>query len=125
MLSECKAFDGKPLKEKWIKKGGLCFHCLPGKHRGKECEADVKCSECGSNYHLALLHLEKEKTESTDHGEEIRSTCTAVCRDREGGLFPKQQPEQLCRVYAIVDDQSNAFMISPDLVDKLGVTGPK
>ena len=92
-----------------------------------EYEIDFKCSECGStlNYHIALMHLEKEKTGSTDHGEEIRSTCTAVCRDREGGLFPKQRPEQVCRVYAIVDGQSNASMISPDLVDELGVTGPK
>ena len=40
-------------------------------------------------------------------------------------VFPKQRPEQVWRVYAIVDDQSNVSMISPDLVDKLGVTGPK
>ena len=29
------------------------------------------------------------------------------------------------RVYAIIDDQSNASMISPNLPDKLGATGPK
>ena len=136
-LTECKAFDRKPLKEKmeWIKKARLCFRCLSGKDRAKERETDVKCSEYGSNHHLALLHLEKEKMETKDHVKEIRSTCTAVCYDREGGLlcskivlmdvFPEKRPDQVHPLHAIVDDQSNAFMISPDLVDKLGETGSK
>ena len=132
-LTECKAFIGKALKEKteWIKSAGLCFRCLAANHRAKECRADIKCSECGSDRHLALLHKEREKS----HGEEIQSSCTAVCRDQQGGLscskivlvdvFPDKRPEQVQRVYAIVDDQSNASMISPELADKLGVIGPK
>ena len=34
-------------------------------------------------------------------------------------------PEHVHRVYAIVDDQSNASLISPELVDDLGKTGTK
>ena len=40
-------------------------------------------------------------------------------------VFPQDREEQAHRIYAIVDDQSNASMISTDLTDILGVQGPK
>ena len=40
-------------------------------------------------------------------------------------VFTENGTQEPYRVYAIIDDQSNASMISPNLADKLGATGPK
>ena len=132
-LPEFKAFGEKILKEKseWIMRSGLCFRCQSAEHQAKDCKAATKCDTCGSERHPTFLHKEKPKQSL---GEELQSTCTAVC-DNLGGVscskivlvevFPQGHPDQAHRVYVIVDDQSNASMISPELTDAMGVTGRK
>ena len=63
-LLDCKAFIAKRVEEKmeWLKSVGLCFRCLSGKHRAKDCK-EVKCTECSSTRHLVILHKEKELKE--------------------------------------------------------------
>ena len=95
----------------------------------------MKCAKCGDDRHPTILH--KDKTEATrrEHGEELQTACTSVCQDPSSGgvscskivlvdIFSENQAQEPCRVYAILDDQSNASMISPNLADKLGATGP-
>ncbi|KAK3727951.1 hypothetical protein QZH41_004895 [Actinostola sp. cb2023] len=127
-LTECKAFAAKSIQEKtdWILKEKLCFRCLEAGHIAKECESQVTCSECNSDRHPTLLHKEKD-------GEELKSNCTSVCK--KGGVscskillvdvFHHQRPQERHRVYAIIDDQSNTSMITPDLADKLKADGPR
>ncbi|EDO40110.1 predicted protein [Nematostella vectensis] len=65
---------------------------------------------------------------------EVKPKCTAICNQEEGGLscakivlvdvFDGKNPEKLFRVYAIVDDKSNSFMISSELADEIGADGP-
>ncbi len=142
-LAECKAFGGKSLEEKtdWIKKAGLCFRCLVGKHLAKQCRAKVTCEKCKSNRHPTILHKEKEekKNGAGDVGEEspgdLQTTCTSVCKGEPGGLscskillvdvFTNDRPEMTHRVYAIIDDQSNASLVSPDLADRLDIDSPR
>jgi hypothetical protein len=38
-------------------------------------------------------------------------------------VFHPDRPQKKFRVYAIVDEQSNASMISPELADGLGISG--
>jgi hypothetical protein len=38
-------------------------------------------------------------------------------------IFLEKEPQHSQRVYAIIDDQSNASMISPELANKLGARG--
>ena len=112
-------------------RSGLCFRCQSAEHQAKDCKAATKCDTCGSERHPTFLHKEKPKQSL---GEELQSTCTAVC-DNLGGVscskivlvevFPQGHPDQAHRVYVIVDDQSNASMISPELTDAMGVTGRK
>ncbi|KAK3734147.1 hypothetical protein QZH41_005664 [Actinostola sp. cb2023] len=40
-------------------------------------------------------------------------------------VFHHQHPQERHRVYAIIDDQSNTSMITPDLADKLKADGPR
>lgn len=128
-LAECKSFSAKSIEEKteWILKARLCFRCLEAKHIAKECKADIRCQKCRSDRHLALLHKE------TDHGEEVKASCTSVCHGKGGlscgkillvDVFHESRPKELHRVYAIIDDQSNASLISPDLANQLKIEGP-
>ena len=127
-LTECKAFNAKTLDEKndWIMKEMLCFRCLKRVHLSKDCKIKVCCDKCESDRHPTILHKEKS------HGEEdVSSKCTAVCKNKEVGMscskmllvdvFLDERPHERHRVYAIVDDQSNASMITRSLADKLGV----
>ena len=136
-LANCKAFDRKNLatKTEWIMRAGLCFKCLSSEHQSKDCNASVSCEKCRSSLHHTVLHLEKRRSVPEDNGEELRATCTAICHTRSGGLscskivlldvFPEKRPDLTHRVYAVIDDQSNASMISPSLADKLGANGPR
>ena len=40
-------------------------------------------------------------------------------------IYREDQPNEVHRIYAIVDDQGNASIISTELADKLNVEGPQ
>ena len=102
----------------------------------------MKCSICGSRRHPNLLHLSTEEkkerakeTETTKESQEnFNPKCTSVCKDTPGGLscsktvlvdvYREDHPNDVHRVYAIVDDQSNPSIISTELADKLNMEGP-
>ena len=121
----------------WLKSAGLCFRCLSGKHRAKDCKKKVKFTKCESTRHLFALHKEKETKvkEEKDGEEEVESKCTSVCRGKTGGfscskivlvdVFTEDNPEIVCRAYAIIDEQINASMTTPNLADTLEVDAPR
>ena len=39
-------------------------------------------------------------------------------------MYAKNAPNSTTRIYAILDDQSNAFLISSELADQLSANGP-
>ena len=136
-LANCKAFERKTLgaKTEWIMRAGLCFKCLSPGHQSKDCNTVISRETCGSNLHNTLLPMERRRHTTDDNGEELRTTCTAICHTRRGGLFAarlfslmsfqEKQPDLVHRVYAIIDDQSNASMVSPHLADEFRENGPK
>ena len=133
-LPECKAFSRKTLQERtqWLKKAGLCYRCLMQKHLAKEFKRKVKCTKCGSDRHLEMLHMDRKKRQEE---EEVSSANANVGRKTFGGvscskivllnIFHPQRPDKIVKVYALIDEQSNASLISPKLVDELGITGTK
>ena len=140
-LKDCKTFARKTLQEKieWIRKAGLCFRCLSSKHIARDCKADIKCAECDSDQHSALLHREKKKDDeekkagSAGDRSEVTSSCTEICKNDNRGLSAskivlvdvslRERPNDTHRVYVLLDEQSNASLISPKLTDKLGIKG--
>ena len=108
-VAACQAFRAKPIEERksLIRKHCLCFRCLASaSHMAKDCKTSVKCSECGSDKHLAALHvnhLPKPTDPETDHGgenrnddggeeereqappEHITASCTQICAGKPGG----------------------------------------
>ena len=131
-LSECKAFGDKTLEEHsdFILKAGLCFKCLSENCRAVSCKAHTTCSICGDKRHIALLHKDKTAKEV----ESVEAKCITICSGEGGGLscskivlvdlYSKQAPNSFKRVYAVLDDQSNASLISSELADELGADGP-
>ena len=129
-LDECKAFGEKSFEEKskWILDSKLCYRCLDASHIAKDCKAEVRCGKCESDRHPSFLHKEKEQSEN------ISSKCTSICNLIEGGLscskvilasiHHQDRPNESHRIYALIDDQSNASMITSDLANKLKIDGP-
>lgn len=93
----------------------------------------IRCSICKDKRHNALPHKDKQK--KPEGGESVDTKCTSLCGASEGGIscsklvlvdvISKETPENICRVYAIIDDQSNTSLITSDLADELGATGPE
>jgi hypothetical protein len=73
-LPKCKAFARKTLQERmqWLKKARLCCRCLMKKHLAKECKTKDKCTKCGSDRHLEMLHMEKKNQQSRVKWKERR-----------------------------------------------------
>ena len=115
--------------------------CLVGKQLAKQCRANVTCEKCKSNRHPTILQKEKEekKNGTANVGEEspgdLQTKFTSVCQGEPGRLscskillvdvFANDRPETTHRVYAIMDDQCNASLVSPDLADRLDIDSPR
>ena len=115
-----------------MKRAGLCFLCSMKGHLLKECKQEVKCTKCGSSRHQTTLHQEKK---TVVNGEEVISKQTHIKESVVGGsscskivlldIFHPDNAQNTVRTYAVIDEQSNASMISPVLLEKLGISGEK
>lgn len=119
-------------RKKFIRDNNICYRCLAStNHQAKDCNVTVKCEECNSEKHLAALHpgpalsMSKPPSFPKEHGGEqvnmqdldVTATCTAVCGNEITGkscfkiclvqVYPKGQPHNIRKMYAIIDDQSN------------------
>ena len=98
-----------------------------------DCKQTIQCSICKDKHHNALLH--KEKQRKPGGGASVESKCTSLCWASEGGVscsklvlvnvISKERRKNICRIYAISDDQSNTSLITSKLANELGATGPQ
>ena len=135
-LEECLAFRSKSLEERteWLRAAGLCYRCLSKGHTARSCKESIECSICKDRRHPALLHRETTRF-PTQSGEAVDSKCTSTCNAMDGGVScsklllvevsSKEKPHTVHRVYAIMDEQSNSSLISTELADELGASGPE
>lgn len=144
-LTECKALNKITVKgkEQWVMKERLCFCCFSPHHVASTCKENVKCSICGSRRHPDLLHLSteekkeraKEAETANEAQENVNAKCTSICKGAPDGLscnkivlvdiYREDRTNGVHRIYAIVDDQSNASIISTELADKMNAEGPE
>lgn len=133
-LKRCRAFREKPLEErKSFLKENICFRCCDtSSHQARNCKAEIRCSECNSEKHIAVLHAgpapwsAQHVSSTLGHGgeenmdrsaAEATSTCTQVCGYQGGGrscskiclvsVYPNGQPNKKIKAYETMDDQSN------------------
>ncbi|XP_067273612.1 uncharacterized protein [Pseudorasbora parva] len=149
-LSRCRGFRMKPMEERksLLKHQGICFKCCNSVlHMAKNCDQDVKCSECGSITHMAALHpgpapwvKEPRSLTLEDHNvnedipmeSEVSSACTEVCGTSQlprscskvclVKVFPGGHPEKAVKTYVILDDQSNRSLARSEFFDLFGIT---
>lgn len=105
-----------------LKSAGLCFRCLNGIPRAKERKKKIKCAKCKSTRHATAMHKEKENPAEKDQGKEYESKCTSICMlvDTKHKITRKTFID-----YAVVDEQSNTSLITPNLEDLLEINTPK
>ncbi|VDI77106.1 Hypothetical predicted protein [Mytilus galloprovincialis] len=146
-LSECRGFQKRPFqdRQRFLREKKICFRCCQSNdHISRNCNVNVKCSIWGNNSHVSSMHIDRstttEKTSTPksneDNGgelstETILAICTRLCGNMRVGrscgktvlvdVFSGTSPEQSIRVYAIIDDQSNRSLATPDLFDRLGL----
>ena len=144
-LTECKAFNKMTIKEReqWVMEERLCFRCFSPHHVASTCKENVKCTICGSRRYPDLLHLSTEEKKETakeaetanEAQENVNAKSTSIFKGAPGGLscskivlvdvYREDRPNEVHRVYAIVDDQSNASIISTEPAGKLNAEGPE
>ena len=148
-LNKCRGFREMPLenRKKILKEHYICYKCCAStKHVAKNCEVNVKCTECDSDRHQAALHpgpapwLSKPPPPPSQHGGEedpsdpdVTSKCTEVC----GKGFSEKSCSKIClvnvyptgsrsesrKMYAILDDQSNRSLARSEFFETFGIGG--
>ena len=126
-------------KERCLFEEGICLRCFSHHHLASVCKENVKGRICGSRKHTDLLYLSseerKDKTRKVEKAANtepnVNAKYTAICKDASGGpscgkimLVDIFREEEVHRDYAILDDQSNALIISTELADRPEVEIP-
>ncbi|XP_038071932.1 uncharacterized protein LOC119740640 [Patiria miniata] len=149
-LRKCRWFRRQPLEERkaFLKEHAICYRCCASTaHQAKDCKVDIRCSECGSDCHVSALHAgpppwtTKDPSSAENHGGEQVGTeptvaapnCTEVCGEGMQGkscskiclanVFPEGQPEQMRKVYVMLDDQSNHSLARSTFFNIFGICG--
>ncbi|XP_062422700.1 uncharacterized protein LOC119214058 [Pungitius pungitius] len=149
-LKKCRGFRRMILddRKKYLKENNICFRCCASTtHQAKFCETLIKCTECDSNKHLSALHPgpppqsqpcffrpsenggECEETMQPD----VTSQCTEVCgKDFKGkscskicivNVYPSGHRNLKRKMYAILDDQSNASLARSEFYEMFNIRG--
>ncbi|KAL3969206.1 hypothetical protein ACER0C_029163 [Sarotherodon galilaeus] len=131
-LKKCKRFRAKPIDERkpFLKENRICFKCCGStQHLARDCRAQIKCMDCGSDRHLAVLHpgpppapAESSEADKDDGGEtqdsanaSVVSKCTEVC------VYPEGKREQARKVYAVFDEQSNKSLAKAQVFELFNI----
>ena len=139
-LKDCNKFRDKSLKERkdYLFKNGYCLRCCGQKrHIRKNCKETVKCDICSSSEHISLLHPDpdpRKKQEGEQIGE-IEASCTQVCKTPQStskscakmvlvSVYPIKQPLLSCKVYCMIDDQSNKSLATSAFFNSFEEYGP-
>ncbi|XP_040209626.1 uncharacterized protein LOC120940698 [Rana temporaria] len=152
-LSKCRAFKDKPIEERksFLKEHNICFKCCASSdHLARDCKITIRCSLCNSAKHVDALHSDlfkrkpspgsNPKPTSDDGGERteqhanpVTTRCTEVCGEGLHSkscskiclvrVFPEGCPQNSIKMYAILDDQSNRSLASPEFFDLFNIHG--
>lgn len=147
-LAKCRGFRGKHLDERkaYLKENSICFRCCAStKHLAKDCKVAVKCKECNSDRHISALHpgpapwsTEAQAMEQEHGGEhdssspEVISKCTEICDKAHElrscskitlvNVYPANHPDKACKMYVVLDDQSNRSLAKSDFFELFGIS---
>lgn len=143
----CRQLMSKDLdvRKDLIKKSGLCYRCVATTaHRARECDVPIRCTECNSERHLAILHspnfpkVDGQEPKPVHGGESkeeevVTSSCTEVCGSGLEAkscakiclakIYHEDRPDHSIPTYVVIDEQSNRSLAKSELFDELGIGG--
>lgn len=111
------------------KEANLCFSCLEGGHRSRECPLTEACGTDGcKKKHHKLLHLSKRVFGNQDYSEHTKLTS----HTRQSSQVVLQVvpvilhgPAKNLKTYAMLDLGSTCSLIQNRIADELGLDGPQ
>ena len=150
-LNDCLVFRRKReyKRREFLRYHTICFRCcceIPP-HNLRKCSNEVKCAICQSTSHCSALHPDEQRSQRfrqtavSDGGElqhtsaaQVVSEGTNVCGDTKfpGNycanmvlvhIYHKYHTDLAIKAYAVIDDQSNSTLGTPELFDRLGIEG--
>lgn len=127
----------------FLRERGVGFRCCATTtHLARDCKAAIKCKECGSDAHVAALHPGPLSSNLFEHGGEgeidtpqsdVTSKCTEVCgygpitlscsKICLAKVYPGDRPQEVVKLYVILDDQSNRSLARNKFFDLQQVKG--
>ena len=148
-LNDCLVFRRKSVDQRreCLRYHNICFRCCEIQpHNFRNCSREVKCAICQSTSHCSALHPDEQRlqrlrqTSVSDGGElqntsvKVVSECTSVCGDTKFPgkscakiilvrFYPKDHIDLAIKAYAVIDDQSNSTLGTPELFDRLRIEG--
>ena len=149
-MDACDKFLRLPLSERrsFIQTKRLCWGCLKWGHVNKDCHGKKACKTCNGP-HPTCLHDETWKPpqkpetpyqDTTVSNSQTQDTsishCVEVCHMKgfDHGtshslivpvwLHHEENPESKIKVYALLDEQSDACFVKESTLNAIGVDGP-
>jgi hypothetical protein len=128
LVVDCFKFKGTKIKEKYefLKKNGICYCCLLGKHLLKDCTKKRVCGTNGcSREHHKLLHF---NTASSEASSSTEATVHSINSNLHSTLFQLIPVTIYSRgrqvdTWAFLDCGSSESFISRVLANDLGMSG--
>lgn len=151
-LHKCEDFAAMPVERRssFIGEHSLCYGCFNANHKKRDCSLRLKCRTCNGNHNTLLHHGRMASTldvqtlpkvvASTAVSQETITSCTSHAslklKDMEVGegectmaiipvLIRARNSMVAVQTYAFLDPGSNASFCSEELMQQLGVQGPR
>jgi hypothetical protein len=135
-LENCQIFKELSLTKRnaYVRDQGICFHCLDGQHRVKDClfKQGVKCGKDGCDrYHHPLLHstvTAKLISHAQFPEEELLEDLNASCYRTKKGTSNMQTLTVLVeggtsrKAVVMLDSGANVCCIDEDFAKEIGAT---
>ncbi len=123
---DCKTFLEYSIERRWqkAKEKNLCFRCLKGSHRIRDCKSRIVCLKEGcTKHHHPLLHSVKSAEPKPNGDARVCTSYGLQHDDIQLGFVPVRLrgPDGEVATYAFLDNGSDCTLLDKVLARRLGL----